>query len=282
VQEVRRRVVVYREGNRRRLILLLVIVTAIALITLDLRGGGPLGVVRRAARDTLSPLQTAADAVFAPIGDWLDGVTQAGELKDENDQLRRELDDLRGRLAQSEDALNENDELQTLLDIPYIEDTGGVTARVVAGAAGNFQETIEIDKGSGDGIEVDMPVVTGAGLVGRVVEVAGDRSTVELITDPDSGVGVRLASSGELGIAKGRLGEDQLVLDIIDADVEVVEDETVMTSGLRDSAFPPGVPVAYVASVVIGEGALQQDIRLQPIADLSALEYVKVLPWTPE
>ena len=273
--------VAYREGNRRRLILLLVIVTAVALITLDLRGGGPLGVVRRGARDVLSPIQTAADAVFSPIGDWLDGVTQAGQLKDENDQLRRQLDDLRGRLAESEDALNENDDLQALLDIPYIEDTGGISARVVAGAAGNFQETVEIDKGSSDGIEEDMPVVTGAGLVGTVIEVAGDRSTVQLITDPDSAVGVRLANTSELGIAKGRLGEEQLVLDLIDADVEVVEDETATTSGLEDSPFPPGVPVAYVASVEIGDGALQQSVRLQPIADLDALEYVKVLEWTP-
>ena len=274
--------VVYREGNRRRLILLLVIVTAVALITLDLRGGGPLGVVRRGARDVLSPIQTAADAVFSPIGDWLDGVTQAGQLKDENDRLRAELDDLRGRLALSEDSIQENEDLQALLDLAYLEDVPSVNARVVAGAAGNFQETVEIDKGASDGIEEEMPVVTGAGLVGTVIEVAGDRSTVQLITDPDSAVGVRLANTRDLGIAKGRLGEDQLVLDLIDAEVEVVEDETTMTSGLDNSPFPPGVPVAYVASVEIGEGALQQNIRLQPIADLDALEYVKVLDWTPQ
>jgi rod shape-determining protein MreC len=272
-------VVVYREGNRRRLILLLVIVTAVALITLDLRGGGPLGVIRRGARDTLSPLQSAADAVFSPIGDWIDGVTRAGQLENENEQLRRELDEVRGELAQSAEALQENEQLQQLLDIPYIEDVESVTARVVAGAAGNFQETVEIDRGASDGVEVDMPVVTGAGLVGRVVEVATDRSTVELITDPDSGVGVRLVNSGTLGIAKGRLGEDELVLDFIAPDVEVTEDEQVFTSGLEESTFPPDVPVAYVSSVEIGEGALQQNIRLRPLADLSALEYVKVLRW---
>lgn len=273
--------VVYREGNRRRMILLLVIVTAVALITLDLRGGGPLGVVRRAARDTLSPVQSAADAVFAPIGDWLDGVTRAGELRDENERLRRQLDDARGQLAESQDALHENEQLQQLLDLPYIEDIDGVTARVVSGAPGNFQETVEIDKGSGDGIERGMPVVTGAGLIGTVTEVASDRSSVELITDPDSTIGVRLVNTGTLGIAKGRLGEDELVLDFVSTDVEVIEEELAITSGIEESALPPDIPVAYVTSVQIGEGALEQDIRLRPLADLEALEYVKVLKWTP-
>ncbi|MGH9024580.1 MAG: rod shape-determining protein MreC [Acidimicrobiia bacterium] len=273
--------VVYREGNRRRLILLLVIVTAVALITLDLRGGGPLGVVRRAARDTLSPLQSATDAVFSPIGDWLDGVTRAGQLQDENERLRRQLDDARGQLAESQDALQENEQLQQLLDIPYVEDIDAVTARVVSGAPGNFQETVEIDKGTGDGVEKGMPVVTGAGLIGTVTEVAADRSSVELVTDPDSTIGVRLVNTGTLGIAKGRLGEDELVLDFVAPDVEVIEEEQVFTSGLEESALPPDIPVAYVTSVNIGEGALEQDIRLKPLADLEALEHVKVLKWTP-
>jgi rod shape-determining protein MreC len=274
-------VVVYREGNRRRMILLLVIVTAVALITLDLRGGGPLGVVRRAARDTLSPLQSAVDAVFEPIGDWLDGVTRAGQLRDENERLRRQLDDARGQLAESQDALHENEQLQQLLDLPYIEDIDGVTARVVSGAPGNFQETVEIDKGTSDGIEKGMPVVTGAGLIGTVTEVASDRSSVELITDPDSSIGVRLVNTDTLGIAKGRLGEEELVLDFVSTDVEVIEQELVTTSGIEESALPPGIPVAYVTSVKIGEGALEQDIRLRPLADLEALEHVKVLKWTP-
>lgn len=273
--------VVYREGNRRRMILLLVIVTAVALITLDLRGGGPLGVVRRAARDTLSPLQSAADAVFVPIGDWLDGVTRAGQLRDENERLRRQLDDTRGQLAESQDALHENEQLQQLLDLPYIEDIDGVTARVVSGAPGNFQATVEIDKGAGDGIERGMPVVTGAGLVGTVTEVASDRSSVELITDPDSTIGVRLVNTGTLGIAKGRLGEDELILDFVSTDVDVIEEELAITSGIEESALPPDIPVAYVTSVKIGEGALEQDIRLRPLADLEALEYIKVLKWTP-
>jgi rod shape-determining protein MreC len=123
--------------------------------------------------------------------------------------------------------------------------------------------------------------VTNAGLVGRITEVSKTRSTVLLITDPSSNIGVRLATSGKQGVVKGSGAHDPLPLDLIDTDVPVPPDEPVVTSGLEKGLFPPQIPVGRVRSAKAGPGALQQDILIDPSVDLASLEFVRVLLWTP-
>jgi rod shape-determining protein MreC len=273
-------VVVYRRGNRRAVLVLLV-VTAVTLITLDVRGTGPIDEIRGASRDVIAPVASAADRVFSPVGDWVGGVTRAGSLKDENARLRRELEDARGTSAKSRGYASENEQLTELLDLPYAEDAGAVAARVVSGSPGNFDWTVQIDRGTSHGVSEGMPVVTGAGLVGRVREASGDRATVLLIKDPKSGVEVITENERTTGVAQGRTGEELLRLDFVDPAVEVGEGELVFTSGRDASRFPPNVPVARVARVDRHRGDLQQDILLRPLVDLDSLEFVKVLEWPP-
>ncbi|HEY4396613.1 MAG TPA: hypothetical protein VGO28_02965, partial [Acidimicrobiia bacterium] len=76
--------VAYQPASRRRPILALIVLTAVALITLDVRGSGPISAVRGGAHDVVDPIAGVLDAVFAPVGDWIDGVTSASSLKHEN------------------------------------------------------------------------------------------------------------------------------------------------------------------------------------------------------
>lgn len=269
--------VVYQQGSRRRSILVLVVLTAVTLITLDVRESGPLSSVRGVARDAMSPVADSVDAVFAPVGDWIDGVTSASSIKSENARLKRELDEARGQSAQARTATAENKELKRLLDLPFVEDADAIAAPVVGAAPGNFEFTVQIGRGSNDGVGVDMPVVTGAGLVGRVTDVARDRATVLLIKDPRSGVGVRFEQSQTTGVMKGRADSGTLRVEFVDPNVSVTEGELVYTSGLQNSPFPPAIPVATVSSVTKARGDLQQGILVKPLADLSHLDYVKVL-----
>ncbi|MGQ0804121.1 MAG: rod shape-determining protein MreC [Actinomycetota bacterium] len=266
--------VVYRRGNRRS-ILILLLVTSITLITLDVRGSGPITGARGVAHDVVAPIATVADKVFSPVGDWVSGVTRAGTLKNENSRLRKELDELKGKAAQNRAFESENEELSKLLDLPYTEDSDAIAARVVSGSPGNFEWTVQIDRGTADGVTEGMAVVTGAGLVGRVVEASGSRATVLLLRDPDSGVAVVTESARTTGIAYGQTGQNTLTLDFVDAGVQVDEGELVFTSGRDNSLFPPSIPVARVEKVKKGE--LEQDIVLRPLVDLDSLEFVKVL-----
>jgi rod shape-determining protein MreC len=270
-------VIAYQPGSRRRAILAMTVLTAVALITLDVRGSGPISTVRDGARDIVNPIAGAVDTVFAPVSDWIDGVTSAGSLKDENARLRRQLDDARGQDAAARAAIEENKALKQLLDLTFVEDADSIAAQVVEGAPGNFELTVQIGKGTTDGVAVDLPVVTGAGLVGSVVEVSRDRATVRLLDDAASAVGVKLERSGTSAVLKGSGDGGTVRLDFVDPAAEVAEGDVVYTSGTQGSRFPGGIPVATVSKVTRTRGDLQQDVLVEPLVDLSRLDYVKVL-----
>jgi rod shape-determining protein MreC len=256
--------------------LVLAVLTAVTLITLDVRESGPLSGVRSGARDVMSPVANAVDSVVSPVGDWLDGVTEAASIKDENARLRRELDEVRGQNARARAATEENTELRKLLDLPFYEDADAVAAQVVSGAPGNFEFTVQISKGSNHGIGDDMAVVTGAGLAGRVIDVSRERATVLLIMAPQSGVGVKLERTQATGVIKGRGDSEALRLEFVDPDAAVTKGDLVFTSG-QNSRFPPTIPVGKVSDVSKTRGDLEQGILVEPLVDLVGLDYVKVL-----
>jgi rod shape-determining protein MreC len=258
-------------------VLILLVLTSITLITIDARsnGGGVTRTVRDAARDTMAPVQSAVDDVLSPVADWFDGVAQSGNLKDENRTLRKELAQARGEAAQSRAVRRENDELRKLAKLPSTQDLPGVDAQVIAGSPGNFESTITVDRGSDSGIATGMPVVTGDGLVGRVVQASRKRATVLLLTDPNSGVAVRLEHSGGTGVASGRAGSSLLGLDFVNPAFKVKKDELVSTAD--SSRYPPNIPVGRVASVRTSPGAIEQTILVQPLADVARSSVVRVL-----
>lgn len=271
---------VYRRGQRRYVLVLLVL-TSITVITLDLRGQGGAFVdqVRRLARDTYAPIEATAARVFSPIGDFIDGVARAGSLKQENRRLRRQLQDAEGQVARTSGLDRENRVLRQLLNLAGTTTIPSVAAQVVSFSPDNFEWTVTLDRGSKQGVEVGMPVVSGEGLVGRVVEVSRERAKVLLLNDPRMGVGVRLSSSGQTGVTQGLGGKNVVQLDLIDPSVQVNQNELLVTSGLQQGRFPPGIPVGTVASVSKRAGALQQDIRVRLLADLNRLEFVRILVW---
>lgn len=268
-----------RRGGRSRFTLVFLVLTSVTVITLDFRGDGAgvIGSVRDGAADVLAPVRGAASSVLSPVGDALAGITGYGELEDENAALRSRIAELEGQTLSDEGAEAELGEALALLDLDFAGDLPRVQARVVSAPISNFEQTIELDRGSADGVAVDMPVVTGQGLVGRVVNVSGERSIVRLITDPASAVGVRLARSSQVAVAEGTGPGRLLSLGFVDAEADVTPLELVITSGLDNSVFPPGIPVGRVATAESPAGQFQQQISVRPAADLVHLSLVSVL-----
>lgn len=238
--------------------------------------------VRQGARDAIAPVESAADTVFSPVGDFFGGFTRYGDVKAENAKLRRELDQARNENVRQASA--ERD-LQNLMDLQNLEFAGNipsVAARVISDTPSNFQMTVNIDRGSDQGIEKGMPVVAGAGLVGRIVDVSGSTSTVMLITDQGSNVGIRLQASGDIGVARGGGASQQMPVDLIDIGTKIEQGAAVVTSGLQESVFPPGIPIGRVVKATVPQGALQQEVTIEPVVDLRRLEFVRVLKWKPQ
>ncbi len=270
-----------RRTGRSRLTLALLVLTSIALVTLDFRDAPIVASARRTASSAFAPLQGAAEAIGEPFSNAWHGVTGYGDLQRENDRLRAEIDSLRGKAIQDEDAAKQLAALLKQVDIPWVGDIPTVTARVVAGPGSNFSHTVEIDKGSRAGFKEGMPVVDGGGLVGRLVLVTATRSTVQLITDPDFAVGVRVVPTGALGTAIGRgEGEDLLVDTGLEADAKVKAGTALTTSGTDRSAFPQSIPIGRVRSTRKASGGLTLDLIVTPLASTERLAFVTVLLWT--
>lgn len=272
---------VYRRSRRHRFVLVLLVLTSVTAITLDYRGSAPVEAVRRGARDAFAPVQSAAGRVLAPVGDVFGGITRYRDLKAENRRLRARLEDSRADSVRGADAERVRRSLLELQDLQFAPSLPAVSARVISAAPSNFQLSLALDRGSDSGIDEGMPVVTGAGLVGRIVDVSRQRSTVLLVTDRTSSVGVRLTGSADVGLAKGAGPREPLRLDLIEVDTPVSVGEAVVTSGLEKSLFPPDIPVGRVRSARLPAGALQQEITVDPVVDLRRLEFVKVLQWRP-
>jgi len=258
------------------------VLTSITVITLDFRdqGGGALEAVRDGARDALAPLQSFASNVFSPVGDFFGGLTRYGSLKDENAKLRAELEQARGDSLSSQGAERERQALLELMRLDFASTIPAVAARVVSISPSNFQNTVVVDRGSDQRLAVGMPVVTGAGLVGRVQQVSRTRATIQLLTDRGSSVGVRLTGSNQIGVASGAGNKEPLQVDFVATDTEVKAGEVAVTSGLQGSPFPPEIPVGTVKELSKPPGAIQQEISVDPSVDLTRLEFVKVLLWT--
>ena len=274
---------VYRRSNRRRFVFVLLLLTSITLITLDMRGSssGAIGSLRRGAHDVFAPIQSAADKVIAPVGDFFGGLSRYGHVKAENRRLRDELAQVRASGLQETDAQRQLRELTAIEHLTFAGDLRSIVARVVSTSPSNFQVTVELDKGTAAGIQNGMPVVGGAGLVGRVVEVSKERSTVLLITDGESHIGVRFSQSGDTGVANGAGARTPMQVSFVNIGTKVTQDEVVTTSGLQDAIFPPGVPVGKVRSVKTAADKLALDVTIDPVVDLSHLEFLKVLVWLP-
>lgn len=256
------------------------VLASLMTITLDFRAGerGPLAVLGRGALTVITPLQEAVAGIFRPIGSFFSTLANLGNLRRENDRLRSEVARARQDQAGFANLKREFEELQRLLDLKQRFDLPTRGATVIGESPSNFEWAIEIDRGSSDGVALDMPVIAADGLVGRVVKVSPSSSVVRLITDPDSRVGVKLASSGERGLLLGGRGEE-LRLDLINPDARVLPAEPVLTSGYQGSLFPPGIPVGQVARADTADVELTRPVFVRPFVDFSRLNYVLlVLP----
>ncbi len=271
-------------GGRTRYTLIVLVLSAVTLLTLDFRGFGPLESAQTGLRNILAPAQEGASALFEPLTNVWKGAFDYDDVVAENARLAEELAQIKGNTTAEAIARAELEELAKQLDLEFLGDNERVVARVVGGAVGNFNSyTVDIDKGSADGMAEGMPVVTGAGLVGQLVRVDRDRSTLQLVSDPDFNVAVKLSTSRDVGIGHGNGSDDRtLIIDSgIEAESVVSVGDTVSTAG-GASRFPAGLPIGLVTDVQAGEAALGQRVIVNLGANLDRLDFVTVVLYDPE
>lgn len=279
--------------RRRRMVLAALVAGSLVLLTATFGGAG---TVQRGALEVLAPVQKGANLALKPARDAIGWVGETWDAKGERDALVRQRDDLRREVARLQLLAGDTEELRKLAEI---ETAGGmnayepVRARVIARSSRLWYSTVTIDAGSEDGLEPDMAVVNGEGLVGKISEVSPSAATVTLLTDrsfgvsalllprPEPGRPTRPGDPGVIGPADGHPGH--LTFDLTRARL-VRTGQYVVTAGTTSprlaSLFPRGLVVGQVIEVEDTRGELQRSIRVRPAADLRRLTFVDVLTRT--
>ena len=190
--------------RRRRTILVALIVTSLVLLSAHFSEAesGPLHAIQRSVAAVLSPLEAVASEALKPARDLVNWFDETFEARGENDDLKEELADVRAQLVEAQAMVGDQRQFQALLDLNENELAGFDPAyKPLTGASWSparraINATLGINLGSGDGVEVDDPVVSGDGLVGRITEVTNSSSQVQLITDPRNAVSAQVLPEG--------------------------------------------------------------------------------------
>lgn len=270
--------------GRSRFTLIFLLLSSATLITLDARDFEPLHRTEETITDLISPLRSGADRLFEPIGDAWAGLTEHDELKDENQALRGELQQLEAQQILDSDAALRLEALLAELGLPYVQDIPNVVGEVVTANVGNFDRySLQINRGSVDGIRNGMPVVTRGGLIGRIDGDPGrGHARVTLLTDPGFEVGVLVVGTEDVALASGSGHREPLtVRKGLEIDTEVDEGDEVVTSGVDRSRYPPGIPVGTVSAIDYDEARLLQVLTVEPSANTDNLSFVTVLLYDP-
>jgi len=212
------------------------------------------------------------DAVSRPVATVASIVKEANYLiylRDENAVLRQE----NARLLQWHSAAqvlsSENEHLRDLLRFVPDDPATYISARVIADSGGAFVRSVLVNTGSRDGVRKGLPVIVGAGLIGRVAEVGRRASRVLLINDLNSRIPVIVGLERHHAILSGDNSELTRV-DYLTANTSVSVGDRVLTSG-RGGVFPPGLPIGAVKSVG-GDG-----VRVREYVSINSLEYVRIM-----
>ncbi len=192
----------------------------------------------------------------------------------ENERLHQTVRTLTLRDQTLRQLKHENESLRRLLSFKEHSGLRTIGARVVGRVPNFLSNVMYIDRGSADGVTVDMPILSAEGVVGRTVVVTAHQAQVQLITNSDASVGVMIANSHSPGVLSGT-GEVLLRLDYINNTEHVAVGDVVVTSGL-DGIFPKGIPVGKVVKCQKGKTVFR-DIEVQPFADLMRNEEVLVV-----
>jgi len=254
----------------------------VALMTYDARDDSTKQrKIRTVVQSIAYPIQRGASTVGNLFGGLFGGVGELRRASVENQQLRAQVEQMQGELRDTRQKAAQADRLAKLLNLTQQSGYQTVTAQVIARDPSMWFDSVSIDKGRWAGVEINMPVVTSDGIVGRVVSTGPLNAQVMLVTDEKSGTGAivgQLGTSNAVGSIKG-MGENGLLdLRYVSGLEKVQMGDIVYTTG-QDGIYPAGLTVGQVVEVHSGSATQPHTIHIRPSAGLDRLKEVTVLQY---
>ena len=260
-------------------ILMTIAIVSVALIIVSFRFQDKMTPIRTAVGSAVTPMQRGINKIGLVVADGMDYVTTVKKLVKKNNALQKQLDDLsqQNRLLQQDKY--DLDDFRKLysLDEKY-SDYPKVAAHVIS-SDGNWFNSFVIDKGSKDGLKVNMNVLAGDGLVGIVTEVNKSYARVRSIIDDESSVTGSFLKTSDMCFVNGNLkliGKGMIDISGIPADAEVKDGYEVVTSPVSDK-YLPGILIGYARDIKTDSSNITQSAHLTPAADFSGLDMVLVI-----
>jgi len=230
--------------------------------------------------------QTAADFVQSPVttitaslSTYFGSIANLRSAQTENDVLKQRVQELEIEIKGNEDLTSENERLKGLLDLKEKGNYKVLPARIIGRDPSVWFDSSIINRGSLDGVKLNMPVVTDGGLVGRVTAVSPLAAQVDLITRSKSGLGAvvgEISSSNVLGVVSGTGSKHLVEMRYVSGSVDVQVGQTVYTTG-QDGIYPAGLKVGEIVEIKSGSATVPHQIFIRPSSRIDSMREVGVL-----
>ena len=271
----------FNDFLKSRHVLIVLVIICITLILATFTRGNSQGPLYTIAGTVITPFQNGVNRVGNSLLDWSSGFKNVQKLNAENEELRAKIDELTAQNTQLIQAQAELKRLEDLyeLDQEYPEYTK-VAASVISKDPGNWYSTFVINKGTADGLAVDMNVLAGSGLIGIITETGENWSTVRTIIDDASSISGMIASTSDTCVVSGNLsmmdsGKIEFS-ELKDRDEVVTEGTAIVTSNIS-TKYLTGLLIGYVAEIKEDSNHLTKSGTLIPAADFKNIREVLVI-----
>jgi rod shape-determining protein MreC len=266
----------------RRRVLVFAILLGLSLGGMALSTTAPVRELQSGVGFAFRPVQAAVAGMAATLGSVVESIQEMQSLRQDNRDLRAELDRLRIENVRLQEFQVENDQLLALLGAKNGSDFHTIAATVIARERPEIGRIMTIDRGTNDGLAVgDVVIAAGGAVAGRISDASPTTAHVTLITDPSSTVTGMIQGERATGDVAGQLSSP-LRMANIDATVRVNIGDQIVTAGIVlgngvRSPYPKGLPIGQIVDVQRDANAVVQVAFLTPTADLDKLEYVLVI-----
>lgn len=228
-------------------------------------------------------VQSPVTSVTSGVTGYFQSISNLRSAQSENDKLKQQVQELQVEVQKSEDLSKENERLKTLLQLKTESKYNILSAQIIGRDPSLWFDSAIINRGSLDGVKLNMPIVNNGGLIGRVIAVSPITAQINLVTKDKSGLGGvigELSTSSAIGVVSGNGKRELLEMGYIPGTIEVQVGEMVYTSG-QDGIYPAGLKLGEVAEVRPGSATVPQQIFIKPSAKLFAMEEVAVVLYEP-
>lgn len=221
------------------------------------------------------PLQKALWQAGDRTSDFIEGIWQADNLKNENESLQSKIQEITAENAKLRELKKENEFLKEALDLGLEKEFELKLASIIAKDID--QDVIAIDKGSRDGLTANMPVVSQSKiLLGKISQVYDNFSKVQLLTEKSNVFDVKIQNKEIYGLAKGGGGGFKLSLDLVPQEKEVASGDLALTSAMG-GIFPNNLLVGQVVKAQKSDIKPFQEIEIKPSFDIKELDFLLII-----